>query len=162
MDTKQWTNGEFNPAFGAATATIEVKPAWPSDHQQQQEWNWTARVTRPVAGDCPDYLLSDRQQTWDAAETKRKEAEAHFAKRQAELDAVAQSQRDASAKAFADQQAAAAKRREDELHAIHLSQGGTESTWQAERDETLKADRQRRTLGTETPVRSLIDVRQFI
>jgi hypothetical protein len=162
MNTKRWKAGEFNP-LGPDEVTIEPKPrTWPTPEQQRQEYGWTARFPRPVAGDCPDYLLADRQQVWDTAEAKRTETEAHLAQRRAERAAAEQSQRVVSAKAYAEKQNAAAMHRENELHAIHLQQGGTEMTWQAEKDEILKADRRQRTLGAEPPVRSLIDVRQVI
>ena len=61
MDVKQWTNGEFNPLAPTEGAFEPVPVPWPTTEQQRQEYGWTTRAPRPVAGDCPDYLLADRK-----------------------------------------------------------------------------------------------------
>src|SRR4051812_30877671 len=49
-------------ALGVAEGPAEpLKPVWPSDQQQWQEWNGTARIPRPAAGDCLNYLKSARE-----------------------------------------------------------------------------------------------------
>ena len=138
----QWQNGEFNPAYGAAASTTEPVTQWPTPEEQRQDLHWTARVARPKAGDCADFLLAGRQEAWDESEAKRLAYEQGVAERRAEREsaaAQAKAQHDAE---FAAREAKRAEQLEADARARYLAAGG--ANWEEDRDAVLQREVLRR------------------
>lgn len=158
-----WKNGLYIPSTTVGQGEVDLpKPAWPSPEDQRQDLHWTTRVPRPVAGDCEPYLLSGRQQAWDEAEQRRQRYEDGVAERRAEREERERETRARESAAFDALQEQAAERRVEQLRLNHLSAGGTNGTWAAEKDAILAEDRKRRTLEGTPQIQSLISPRQMV
>lgn len=140
-----WKNGEFNPAYGAAASTTESVTRWPTPEEQRQDIVWTARVARPKAGDCADYLLAGRQEEWDEGEAKRLAHESAIAEMRAERQAAQDKAQAERTQAFEAEEAAKAKARETMLRGQYLSvPGNTQEGWERDRDRVLSNDAMKR------------------
>lgn len=135
----QWRSGEFVPAYGVATgATTGPMPKpWPTPEQQRGDIGWTARIPRPVAGDCEPYLLAGRQEQWDEAEGKREAYEKRGAEMRQERETAEAEAAAERKKAYQATEAKKAKDAEDLARGAYLASGGTTEGWQRDRERVL-------------------------
>lgn len=136
-NSQQWRGGEFNPTYGAAAGTTEQAKPWPTPEEQAQNIAWTVRIPRPKTGDCADYLLTGRQEQWDAAEAQRQTHEAAVAEMRAERSSATEKAEAERVQVFQAAEAEKVKRTEDIARMTFIASGGTQAEWEVNRDRLM-------------------------